>query len=59
MLAEQRLEELAGGADEGPPLLVLVVAGGLADEHDLGVDGAFAGHGVGARWRRGDRRGSR
>jgi hypothetical protein len=36
-LREQLVEELAGGSDERFPLLVLVEAGALADEEDLGV----------------------
>src|SRR5207247_779498 len=39
---EELLEELARGADEGPRLLVLVVAGGFANEHEVGVEGPFA-----------------
>ena len=46
---QQLLEELPGGADERAALLVLVVAGRLADEHDLGVDRPFARHGARAR----------
>ena len=36
-LAEQRLEQLAGGAHERQPLQVLVGTGRLADEHQVGV----------------------
>ena len=43
--AKQLLQELAGGADEGAALLVLVEAGPLADEHEIAGRGAFAGHG--------------
>ena len=35
--AEQLVEQLSRLADEGDPLLVLVEAGRLADEHQLGV----------------------
>ena len=41
--AQQVVEELPGGADEGAPLLVLVPAGGLSDQHHLGVRVALAG----------------
>ena len=34
---QELLEQLAGLADEGNALLILVVAGRLADEHHLGV----------------------
>jgi hypothetical protein len=40
---------LAGCADEWSPLLVLVKAGPLADEHDLGFGAAFAGNGLSPR----------
>ena len=45
---QQRVEELAGLADEGDALLVLVVAGGLAHEHEVGVGVAVADHHLGA-----------
>ena len=41
-------EELAGAADEGETLFILVGAGAFADEHDVGPQGALAGNGVGA-----------
>lgn len=41
-------EELAGAADEGASLLVFVLSGALADEHDLGVVVAFSEDGVGS-----------
>jgi len=45
----QRLvEELPGWADEGPALQVLLVAGLLADEDDLGARLALAEDGLGA-----------
>ena len=39
---EAAVEQLPGGADEGPALKVLLIAGGLTDEHQRGVRGAFA-----------------
>jgi hypothetical protein len=42
------LQELPGGADERPALLVLVVAGRLTDEQDLRVHRAFARDGPSA-----------
>src|SRR6185312_13124757 len=42
--AEQRLEHLAGLADERCALAVLVVAGGLAHEHQIGVGMARPDH---------------
>src|SRR4029450_3593890 len=45
---EQAVEELAGGADEGEALAVLVEAGGLADEHQVGVRVALAEDDLGA-----------
>lgn len=37
LLLHELREELTGRTDEGLALLVLVVAGGLADEHDVGL----------------------
>ena len=45
---QEAVEELAGGADEGEALAVLVEAGGLADEHQVGVGVALAEHDLGA-----------
>ena len=47
--AEQLLEELAGLAHERPALLVLVVAGSLAHEHEVAGWVTLAGHRPGAR----------
>ena len=44
MPAEQAVEQLARLADERHALPVLVVAGGLADEHEVGVGVAVAHH---------------
>ena len=44
--AQQLLQELAGGAHKRPPLLVFVVARRFSDEHELRVNGAFAGDGA-------------
>src|SRR6185295_5865610 len=43
---EEADEQLAGAADERPALGILGLAGTLADEHDLGVRMALAGHGL-------------
>src|SRR4029453_6936856 len=45
---QQAVEELAGGADEGLALAVLVEAGGLADEHQGGGGVTLAEHHLGA-----------
>jgi hypothetical protein len=50
-LAQQAVEELAGLADEGQAHPVLVGAGRLADEHQVGVRVARPEHHVGARLR--------
>ncbi len=42
--SQELLEELPGGTDERPALLILVIAGRLSDEHDLGIHGSFAGN---------------
>ena len=42
--SEQRLEHLAGLADEGRALAVLVIPGGLAHEHQIGVGMARPDH---------------
>jgi hypothetical protein len=47
-LGEGAVEELAGRADEGVAGEVLVVAGLLADEDQLGVGGAFTEDGLGS-----------
>ena len=47
-LGERPVEELAGGADEGAALEVLLVAGLLADEGDGGADRTLAEDGAGA-----------
>ena len=47
-LAQQLVEQVAGRTDERAALLVLVVAGSLADEDDLGLGMALPGHGQGA-----------
>ena len=46
---QQLLKQLAGLAYEGLALLVLVVAGRFADEHEVGAGVAVAEHGPGAR----------
>ena len=46
---EQLLEQLAGLAYERPALLVLVVAGRLSHEHQVGAGVSLAEHGLGAR----------
>src|SRR2546425_5639777 len=43
---EELVEELPRRADEGLPLDVLVVPGGLAEEEQAGLAGAVAGHGL-------------
>src|SRR3712207_6864973 len=45
---KQTVQELAGGADEGDALAVLVEAGGLTDEHQVGVRVALAEDDLGA-----------
>jgi len=45
---QQLFQELASCADKGAPLAIFVEAGGLADEHESSVLGAFAGHGMSA-----------
>src|SRR5215217_1827203 len=47
-LAEQLVEQLAGPADEREPLEVLLLAGGFADEHQVGVGVARPEHHPGA-----------
>src|SRR3954469_9496184 len=44
--AQHLLEQFPGGADERARLLVLVVAGRLADEHDPGIRRPLARHGA-------------
>src|SRR5688500_3963334 len=45
-LVEGPVEQLAGGTHERAALAILIVAGLLADEHDLGLLGAFAEDGL-------------
>jgi hypothetical protein len=45
-LLQRVVEELAGRSHEGMPLLVLLIAGLLADEHDLAPRRALAKHGL-------------
>ena len=45
---QQLFQEPAGGSNDGPRLLVLVEAGGLAHKHDLGILGSLTGDGVSA-----------
>jgi hypothetical protein len=46
-------EETAGGADEGASLAILVAAGGLANEHNVGGACTLAGNGARAALREG------
>ena len=46
-LFERCIEDRAGGTDERPPGDILLVARLLADEHDRGVERAFAEHRLG------------
>jgi hypothetical protein len=47
-LLERLVEHASGRPDEWLPFPILAIAGLLADEHDLGVFGALAEHGLGA-----------
>src|SRR5256885_4328811 len=47
--SEQRVEQLARGTHEGFALAVLVEAGRLADDHDVGRTRPHPGHRLGAR----------
>ena len=47
------VQQLAPPAHKGLALKVLVLAGALTDEHDLGVPGAYAEHHIGAFIRQG------
>src|SRR5919112_6210433 len=46
---EELAEKGPGAADERTPLAILVESGPLADEHDLRVGMALAGHGLRSR----------
>jgi hypothetical protein len=49
-LLERLVQEMSGGAYEGLPDAVFLVAGLLADEHDPGVVGTLAEYGLGRRF---------
>jgi hypothetical protein len=46
-LQQRRVQQLAGGSDEGMPRAVLQIPRNLADEHDIGGARAFAEDGLG------------